>query len=251
MAARERHEIDRQILERIERFRRSDDDVPDSWRARREVASAVRALLDVLSTTDAAADVMRSSAKSIRALAEHFAAHPAVIEPRGIAEMAFAGMEDFHDRSPLVGRSNPLAPPLALFPDPDKGIIEGTTIFGNAYEGAPGCVHGGFIAAAFDELLGMACIFSGSPGMTGTLEVTYRTPTPTRTPLRFEGRFEGREGRRIQTRGEMWAGERLCAEASGLFISIDRSKFEQLSRIRRERSGADATDTPHKNDADG
>lgn len=87
--------------------------------------------------------------------------------------------------------------------------------------------------------------------MTGTLEVTYRTPTPTRTPLRFEGRFEGREGRRIQTRGEMWAGERLCAEASGLFISIDRSKFEQLSRIRRERSGADATDTPHKNDADG
>lgn len=120
MAARERHEIDRQILERIERFRRSDDDVPDSWRARREVASAVRALLDVLSTTDAAADVMRSSAKSIRALAEHFAAHPAVIEPRGIAEMAFAGMEDFHDRSPLVGRSNPLAPPLALFPDPTR-----------------------------------------------------------------------------------------------------------------------------------
>ena len=38
---------------------------------------------------------------------------------------------------------------------------------GPAYEGPPGCVHGGFIAAAFDEVLGSTQSLSGSPGMTG------------------------------------------------------------------------------------
>ena len=52
----------------------------------------------------------------------------------------------------------------------------GTATFGAAYEGPPGCVHGGFVAAAFDEVLGSTQSLSGEPGMTGRLTVNYRSP---------------------------------------------------------------------------
>ena len=62
-------------------------------------------------------------------------------------------------------------------------MIKGTVTFGSAYEGPPGHVHGGYVAAAFDELLGMTQSLGGMPGMTGTLTVRYRRPTPLRTEL--------------------------------------------------------------------
>jgi len=235
------------IAERIARFREAEEEVPATWRAKREFADAVRSLLDVLCATDADATTLLAGAAEIQAMADRFGKEPVADEPSGIAEMAFAGMETFHDRSPLVGRANPIAPPLEFSPDPETGVVSGTGFFGNAYEGAPGCVHGGFVGAAFDELLGMACIFSGAPGMTGRLEVSYRSPTPIRTTLRFEGRYEGRTGRKIRTRGELYAGDRLCAEATGLFISIDREKFEDLNRLRQQRFSADGkTMAPEK-----
>ncbi len=57
------------------------------------------------------------------------------------------------------------------------GVI-GHANFGVAYEGPPGYVHGGIIAAAFDEVLGMAQSLTGNPGMTGTLSIRYRRPDP-------------------------------------------------------------------------
>ena len=100
------------------------------------------------------------------------------------------------------------------------GNVVGRARFGSAYEGPPGCVHGGFVAAAFDEVLGLAQSLSGQPGMTGTLSVRYRKPTPLHTDLRFVGKLVGVDGRKILTHGELWAGELLTAEADGLFGSL-------------------------------
>lgn len=236
------------ILARIERFRALDVEVPPAWQAKRDLAGVVRQLLDCLCATDAEESELRRAADRIREIADRFANTPRMTEPPGVAETAlvpggtFSGMETFHDRSPLVGRSNPIAPPLQLAPDGETGLVTGTGYFGNAYEGAPGCVHGGFLAAAFDELLGMACIFSGNPGMTGTLEIRYRSPTPIRCELRFEGRLDGVEGRKIRTSGCVWAGERLCAEATGIFVSIDTSKFRELNEARSRRLEEEACD---------
>lgn len=227
--------FDRSILERIARFREDALAANGTWPAKRRLAAALRGLLDCVCATDASQDELLEAAKEIRATAQRFASQPRMVEPAGVAEMALTGMETFHDRSPVVGLSNPIAPPLDLTPDPETGIVRGTGNFGSAYEGAPGCVHGGFLAAAFDELLGMACIFSGNPGMTGTLEIRYRSPTPVRTELRFEGRLDRVEGRRIMTSGSVWAGEVLCAESTGVFISIDVGKFQELNEQRRRR----------------
>ena len=102
-----------------------------------------------------------------------------------------------------------------------------------SYEGPPGCVHGGFIAAAFDEVLGVAQSLSGNPGMTVNLSVDYRSPTPLEQPLVFRGRIKNIDGRKIWTTGTLHHGEVLCAEASGLFISMRSEVFERLLKIRQ------------------
>ena len=140
------------------------------------------------------------------------------------------------DFSPLLGRANPLAPPMefSIDTDGDTPMVRADVTFGHAYEGPPGHVHGGIVAAAFDELLGATQAMSGSPGMTAQLEVSYRAPTPLHVPLRFESTLDSVDGRKIRTSGRLYDGDRLCAESSGLFISID---FGAIAAMRVERDG--------------
>src|SRR6267154_1342438 len=72
----------------------------------------------------------------------------------------------------LVGVVSPLAPPVEY--EYRDGRLFGRGVFHAAYEGPPGYVHGGWIALGFDEILGMANIASGHPGMTGRLSIRYR-----------------------------------------------------------------------------
>jgi len=68
--------------------------------------------------------------------------------------------------------------------------------FSSAFEGGPGWVHGGYIAAAFDELLGLVQSLTGKAGMTGTLKVRYRNPCPLHTEILMEGGSTVRKGER-------------------------------------------------------
>ena len=196
------------------------------------LAAGMRGVLHRLARTTAPTEMVEEAAAELEAIAERFAAHPSNSVYEGFSEAANAG-EPFAslDFSPVQGRANPLAPPLALRIEGDDVVATGT--FGAAYEGPPGCVHGGYVAAAFDEVLGAAQSMSGAPGMTAHLEIDYRSPTPLHVELRFAGRIEQIDGRKIRTRGELYAGDRLCAESSGLFISMNTDKFAELM-ARRE-----------------
>jgi acyl-coenzyme A thioesterase PaaI-like protein len=147
-----------------------------------------------------------------------------------------AELQRLIERSPIVGLANPLAPPLRMEVFDDH--IIGRVRFSGAYEGPPGKVHGGYVAAIFDEFLGSTQVLSGQAGMTGRLIVHYRTPTPLEVDLRLESRMTGREGRKIFCEGSLWAGEQLCAEAEGLFVSIDPERYQQMFEAR-ERPSAD------------
>ena len=136
------------------------------------------------------------------------------------------------DYSPLLGRANPLAPPMEFWIEGD--LVCSAVTFGHAYEGPPGHVHGGIVAAAFDEILGATQALSGSPGMTGNLSISYRAPTPLHRSLRFESSLDAVEGRKISTSARMYDGETLCAEANGLFISVD---FSKIAAMRADRDG--------------
>jgi acyl-coenzyme A thioesterase PaaI-like protein len=115
-------------------------------------------------------------------------------------------------------------------------VVVGNVTFASAYEGPPGHVHGGYLAAAFDEVLGLAQGVSGAPGMTARLTVNYRKPTPWGMPLRFEGRIERREGRKVFTTGTCYAGDLLTAEAEALFISVDFTRLAELAADRQRRT---------------
>jgi acyl-coenzyme A thioesterase PaaI-like protein len=202
------------------------------------LADGVRSVLHRLVQTGVPVELIAEAADQIEAVAALFAAHPSSSMYEGFAESANAGDPSaFFDHSPMLGRANPLAPPIELWLE-DRTML-GRATFGAAYEGPPGCVHGGFIAAAFDEVLGSTQSLSGAPGMTGRLTVHYRSPTPLHTELRFVGRLESVTGRKILTKGELFAGDTLCAEAEGLFISIDPSRFAELRELRaaQQRAG--------------
>ena len=138
--------------------------------------------------------------------------------------------QDFFPTSPVIGLANPIAPPVEV--EAVEGGLNGRVFFDYQYEGPPGCVHGGMIALVFDELLGAANIASNSPGMTGTLTVRYRKPTPIRTELRLEARFLGRDGRKIRTSGAIYHGDELTAEAEAIFIELVADRFfAQMARL--------------------
>jgi acyl-coenzyme A thioesterase PaaI-like protein len=205
------------------------------------VAGAIRGVLHAMVQTTAPIEVIEAAAGDVEQAAQRFDGYTSKSMYEGFAEAANAGEPfGFFDHSPMLGQANPLAPPIRLWLDGDR--ILGTATFGAAYEGPPGCVHGGYVAAAFDEVLGSTQSLSGSPGMTGRLTVHYRKPTPLQTELRFEGWIEDVTGRKILTRGELRAGEVLCAEAEGLFISIDMERFANMKN-ERDRRHADGGTT--------
>ena len=225
------------MLDRMAERRALVEEAPGTWPAKRRLAATIRGLMDCICATDANEEELLAAADQIEACAQRFASQPRMLNPPGVAEMALAGgMEIFHDRSPLMGLSNPMAPPLELEADAEAREIRGVVDFGNAYEGAPGCVHGGFLAAALDEALGMACVFSNSRGMTGELTIRYVRPTPTKTPLRLEARLDRIEGRKIYTSGEILIGEVVTVKSTGIFISVALEKFEALREEQKRRS---------------
>ena len=208
---------------------------PDKWAQKRRLADAMRLVIERLMPSDAPEAELRRAADRLEAYAEALAAHPRLRYVHGFAESANAGdVAAFFDQSPLIGLANPLAPPLAIAKTGARTAL-GRVTFGSAYEGPPGHVHGGFVAAAFDEVLGFVQSLSGRPGMTGTLIVRYRRPTPLHTELHFTAEFVRSEGRKLYTEGRLHAGDVLCAEAEGIFVSIGRERFEALEVQRAER----------------
>jgi acyl-coenzyme A thioesterase PaaI-like protein len=203
-----------------------------AWEQKRRLASAMRLVIERLVPSNAPEQELRRAAEQLERYAEHLTSHPRLRHFQGYAESANAGdVGAFFDQSPMIGLANPLAPPIRIEKETEETAV-GVVTFGSAYEGPPGCVHGGFVAAAFDELLGFVQSLSGSPGFTGTLTVRYRTPTPLHTELRFHGRLEGSEGRKIFASGTVHADARLCAEAEGIFVSARPESFQTLLEAR-------------------
>lgn len=199
-----------------------------------DLADAARDLIDRLVATDAPDEVLLAATEELRSAGSRFDGYRCGAS-YGFAEAANAGtsFEPIFDHSPMIGIANPLAPPITLEMTRDRVI--GNVVFSHAYEGPPGCVHGGYLAASFDEVLGAAQSLSGAPGMTGTLTIRYESPSPIGTPLRFEAWMAGVERRKIFVEGTCHDGDRLTAKASGTFISLQPGSFLSMLEDRAAR----------------
>lgn len=205
------------------------EDLTPRRAALRRIAAANRTLIEDMVGTEVDPDDLDAVAEELEALAARFRQDRPRSMYEGMSEAALSGgdVTTFFDHSPLIGMANPLAPPIRI--EFGEDVVVGRVTFGSVYEGPPGCVHGGFVAAAFDEVLGSAQTFSGQPGMTARLTVNYRRPTPLHAPLEIEGRFDRLEGRKVFTSGRIVVDGEVTAEAEGLFVSMDAERFRTLA----------------------
>ncbi|HEX5066677.1 MAG TPA: PaaI family thioesterase [Myxococcota bacterium] len=148
-----------------------------------------------------------------------------------VSPMASPGARDaYADMSPIRGLRNPIAPPMYVARgtrEDGSPCMRGSAVFSRAYEGPPHGVHGGYVAALFDEILGAAIGLAPPPGVTAILEVRYRNVTPIEQELRFEAWVAEDRGRRIVARATCHAGETLTADAKGTFVRVD---FDEVRR---------------------
>jgi len=142
-----------------------------------------------------------------------------------------AATRPYFVRGPIIGAHHPLQPLFEMEHLP--GQSRGRVNFGVTYEGPPGCVHGGFVAFFFDEILGEHNVRARIPAMTGTLTVRYNEATPLLTDLDFLVRSEARGPRKVLTRGTLSHGEVVLAEAQGLFI-VPRSARWNPAQLESE-----------------
>ena len=201
------------------------------WAAKRRVSEATRRLITNLVTSTDSAEELNRIAEQVEVQANALAKGKSL---KGITAFEFSEAGDYGSRfqiayelNPLFGKSNPLAPPFNIWFDGDKAY--GQVRMDWQYEGPPNSVHGGFVAALFDQFLGVAQKMTKQPGFTGTLNIRYLVPTPIDTDLRLEGWVEKIEGRKNFLVSEMWAGDTLTARCEGIFIS---ASMEALKKLR-------------------
>jgi acyl-coenzyme A thioesterase PaaI-like protein len=213
-------EVDPIVLEMRRRFATVGEGYGERERRLVELAATTRALIQEVASTSTDPATVAEATDLVRRAAALLQVGPHDRAYFGVAEGSLGDQTTttFFDYSPFVGPLSPLSPPLVPEQVGDRVIARVT--YERQYEGPPGCLHGGLIAAGFDEVLGFTQTLGGRPGMTGRLEVSYRSPTPLFEEVVYEGRLDRIEGRKIYTVGTLHAGDRLCAEAVGLFISF-------------------------------
>ena len=196
---------------------------PDAVAAEQELADALRRIINRLVLVRPPADELRQAAVAAHEFADRLDGLTARL---GDGEVSEAGLapHDHVRHSPLSGTSNPLAPPMSMWTR-DDGSTGGACRFGAAYEGPPGHVHGGYLAAMFDELLGRS---QGRPGFTAFLTTTYRRPTPLFRDLELHAWIESVDGRKRVIKGTCHLDGVLLTEAEGLFVAPRGSALEHL-----------------------
>jgi acyl-coenzyme A thioesterase PaaI-like protein len=192
--------------------------------AKRRVATAVRALAALVATTDAPENALNEVAASVEGVVARLGVHAT----RTFRD-AFATCETeedfapFADRSLMTGLSNPFSPPLTLAMQGDRAV--GQVTFGATYEGIPGHVHGGMVAAVLDETLGYLAVNHDIGGLTAVLTLRYRAPTPLGTALSVEANLVRIDGKKAFVEARIKAGEVTTAEAEGVFVAVDRARM--------------------------
>ncbi|MCZ4497589.1 MAG: thioesterase superfamily protein [Marmoricola sp.] len=115
-----------------------------------------------------------------------------------------------------VGLRNGAAPPMEVEHNAD-GSMYADVHLGAAYEGPPGCVHGGVSALLLDHIMGVTASGMNRVTLTGTLTLRYANPLPL-GDVRLDARISGEEGRKVFVDATITGGAGVALEAHGIFI---------------------------------
>jgi acyl-coenzyme A thioesterase PaaI-like protein len=200
------------------------------------VASAARRVVAHIRKTQAPLALLSEVEEQLDALHAKLADydHPGPYMQRGLDVAGHDGIppdtlpSEFFPYSPVVGAANPISPAVVFEIDGKDLVAEHA--FDAQFCGPPTAVHGGIIALVFDELLGSVNVINDMGGFTGTLSIRYHSLTPVglEFPIRMRGWIDRREGRKTFSKGTFHYGDRLCAEAEGVFIQPKDDIFARL-----------------------
>ncbi len=203
------------------------------WATRRRIARRLRELNDQLLTRDMPQEELLAVENALAAVMPAGATSPEVLGRLAWAETA-TDNGTYHllsrETTPIAGHANALSPPLHMWLDRDRGEAHARITLGWAYEGPPKCVHGGWVAALFDEFLGCAQLLSGQTGATGTLHVRYHRPTPLNVELVMLASVKEVHGRKIIMTGTITANGEVTASCEGLFVSFAEGVMKLAER---------------------
>ncbi|MCP2335835.1 PaaI family thioesterase [Actinomadura rupiterrae] len=113
---------------------------------------------------------------------------------------------------------------------------------GDVHQGAPGLAHGGVLATAMDEALGMVVWLLRKPYVTGRLETDYVLPVPVGTTLYIRTRCTGVVGRKayLEAEARMDAVDGpVAVRAAALFIEVPMAHFERHGDADASGGGSD------------
>lgn len=122
----------------------------------------------------------------------------------------------------VCGLANPVGLHLR-FRTTGPGEVEVQHTVPEQYQGYPGVVHGGIVAAMLDETAGRVHMGGDPPRFmfTAKLEIRYRQNVPVGRPLRLVGKAGKSKGRLATATAFIYDEEdRLLAEADALLIDV-------------------------------
>ena len=202
------------------------------------LADEIRGVVEALSTSRIDDSDLDAAIELARQLGRRLQGPPRVrwyeTLPLDTEEQLGLSGSAYQEQSPLRGAHNPIAPPLVVeeATDGEREVLVGRARLGPAYEGPPHGVHGGWVAAMFDDILGATLRFLDDVGVTGRLTVGFRHITPIDEDLDLRAWIERSQGRRTVAKATCHAGDTLTAEAEALFIQVD---FEEVQTYMAER----------------
>jgi acyl-coenzyme A thioesterase PaaI-like protein len=132
----------------------------------------------------------------------------------------------------ICGMENPIGLHLHIY-ETAPGEVESTYIAPDHFQGYPGVLHGGIVAALIDEISGRAQMGSDPLNprfmFTAKLEVKYRK----NVPIGKELQIIGKAGKSRAKSAEAWAGiydaetNELLAEGNTLLIDVPAEQFDK------------------------
>lgn len=137
----------------------------------------------------------------------------------------------------VCGRENPVGLKVRWEQDAAAGEIRGTVRIPGHFNGYPGVVHGGIVAAVLDETAGRAILIAGGFEdlmVTAKLEVTYRRPTPTDVPLGLVGRVVRRSGTRAEAQAELLLPDGTVAARARVLLAKPPAEITLRWEAERE-----------------
>ncbi len=94
-------------------------------------------------------------------------------------------------------------------------------MFPEGFQGAPGIVHGGIVAAVLDEACGQVARLAASPAVTSRLEVRYLAPVPVDQEVKVGAEL-------VESGARSASAEATIQDDSGFLLAHARAECVQV-----------------------